>query len=59
MAITITWTGTLVEDDTHYKVGEWYTDGSLSGTIQTPADSNFNQLIPDEELVVILEPVEY
>ena len=57
--ITITWTDTLVADDTHYKVGEWYTDGVLSGTIQTPADSDFNQLLPDEKLVAMLEPVEY
>ena len=56
--ITITWTSTLVADDTHYKVGEWYTDGVLSGDIQTPADSDFNQLIPDEELIAMLEPVE-
>ncbi len=57
--ITITWTDTLVADDTHYKVGEWYTDGVLSGTIQTPADSEFNQILPDEKLVAMLEPVEY
>ena len=59
MAITITWTGTLIEDGTPYKVGEWYTDGVLSGTVQTPADSEFNQLLPDEELIVMLEPKEY
>jgi hypothetical protein len=58
MAITITWTGTLVTDN-HYKVGQWYTDGVLSGDIQTPTDPEFNQLITDEQLIVMLEPVEY
>ena len=67
MAITITWTGTLTEYYTHYKTGSWYDDGvyenlepvTNSGTIQTPLDADFNQILSDEELIIMLEPLDY
>ena len=49
----------LTSTDNNYKVGQWYTDGVLSGDIQTPTDPEFNQILPDEELIIMLEPVEY
>jgi len=59
MAITITWIDTLVEDETSYKLGKWYLDGVLSGNVHTPLDTDFNQLFSDEQLIAILEPVDY
>lgn len=53
--ITINWTGTRVDGDDYYKTGEWLIDGSVMGVIETPATSDFEQIIPDSQLIAQLE----
>ena len=53
--ITINWTGTRVDEDDYYKVGEWSLDGEVMGLLESPADSNFVSIYSDEDIILMLE----
>ena len=66
MTITLSWTGYEGRDElyappedsdevgglrtNYYKIGTW-SDGTNSGAIETPCDSNGNALLTDEEII--------
>ena len=53
--ITLNWTGTRTDGDDHYIVGTWLVDGVTQGIVETPATSDFQQVIPDSRSLEQLE----
>lgn len=53
--ITLNWTGTRRDGEDRYVVGTWLIDGVTQGVVESPATSDFQQVIPDSTIIEHLE----
>ena len=53
--ITITWTDTREEGSRYYLVGQWFVDGTLQGSIESPTTSEYELITQESTLISMLE----
>lgn len=53
--ISISWTGTKEYKGRYYKVGEWFVDGVLKGSVESPTTSDFELITPEAKITAGFE----